>query len=177
MLHIGTRCSLAHAQSDDHTAASGAFHRRPNPAGLPRVAIPAATFILNLHSSACRTAAVVQSAVSSLAGFRTPAPCLCLDLYGPASENLHKTGIRPVRAYVSFRRLRTLPVPRCYDQQKPPPRREPSGCKAARLHPFVRSLLPRAGSYQWRNVHTLTAFTADYARQHAPHCAPCCRAT
>jgi len=91
MLHIGTRCSLAHAQSDDHTAASGAFHRRPNPAGLPRVAIPAATFILNLHSSACRTAAVVQSAVSSLAGFRTPAPCLCLDLYGPASENLHKS--------------------------------------------------------------------------------------
>jgi len=102
MLHIGTRCSLAHAQSDDHTAASGAFHRRPNPAGLPRVAIPAATFILNLHSSACRTAAVVQSAVSSLAGFRTPAPCLCLDLYGPASENLHKSRREQVQQKIAY---------------------------------------------------------------------------
>ena len=29
---------------------------------------------------------------SCLGGFRTPAPCLSLDLRGPASENLHQRG-------------------------------------------------------------------------------------
>jgi hypothetical protein len=98
-----------------------------------------------------------QRAVSSLGGFRTPAPgvrgAVC---GGPASENLHKTRIRRCRAYVSFRRVRTfrparaifgahLRLRRCLPRQKgaqagqPPAtcRHEPRECRA------------RPGPLQW----------------------------
>jgi hypothetical protein len=73
---------------------------------------------------------------SCLGGFRTPAPCLSLDLRGPASENLHRDGRSIARRYPAKADVRPVNFASgygCNQDMAWSPSRRPAGARNQQL--------------------------------------------